>query len=88
MNISELSKLSLSELRDINRMVVELINHKRNIESFEKRVSLSVGMIVKVNHPKLYGKELEIVKVNRTKANLRVIGGYGSYNVPINLIEY
>jgi hypothetical protein len=88
MNISELSSLSLSELRNINKIVVQLINQKRDIESFQKKVSLSVGMKVKVNHPKLQGKELEIIKINRTKANLRVIGGFGSYNVPINLIEY
>jgi len=31
---------------------------------------------------------LEIVKINRTKANLRVVGGFASYNVPVSLIEY
>ena len=88
MNISELSKLSVSELRNINQIVVELIKQKRNIESLQKKVGLSVGMIVKVNHPKLQGRELEVTKINRTKANLRVVGGFASYNVPVSLIEY
>jgi len=88
MNYSELSKLSVTELRNVNQMVIELIKQKRNIESLEKKLSLQVGMTVKVNHPKLMGRELEVVKINRTKANLRVIGGFASYNVPVSMIEY
>ena len=88
MNYSQLSKLSVEELRDINRLVVDLIKQKRTIESLEKKVGLSVGMKVTVNHPKLRGRELEVTKINRTKANLRVIGGFASYNVPVSLIEY
>ena len=88
MNYSELSKLSIEELRNINQMVVELIKSKRTMESLIKKVALKVGMIVKVNHPKLMGRELEVVKINRTKANLRVIGGFASYNVPVSMIEY
>ena len=88
MNISELSKLSVEELRNINQIVVELIKQKRNIESLQKKVGLTVGMKVRVNHPKLQGRELEVTKINRTKANLRVVGGFASYNVPVSLIEY
>ena len=88
MNISELSKLSVEELRNINQIVVELIKQKRNIESLQKKVGLTVGMKVRVNHPKLKGRELEVTKINRTKANLRVVGGFASYNVPVSLIEY
>ena len=88
MNYSELTKLSESELRDINRLVVDLIKQKRTIQSLEKKIGLSVGMKVTVNHPKLRGRELEVTKINRTKANLRVIGGFASYNVPVSLIQY
>jgi transcription antitermination factor NusG len=88
MNYSQLSKLSVEELRNINKLVVDLIKQKRTIESLEKKVGLQVGMKVKVNHPKLRGWELEVIKINRTKANLRVVGGFASYNVPVSLIEY
>ena len=88
MNYSELSKLSVEELRNINSLVVDLIKQKRTIQSLEKKVGLHVGMKVKVNHPKLHGRELEVTKINRTKANLRVVGGFASYNVPVSLIEY
>jgi hypothetical protein len=87
MNYSELSKLSVSELRNINQLVVELIKQKRNIEALQKKVGLQVGMSVKVNHPKLAGKELFVNKISRTKATLSVKSG-ACYNVPISLIEY
>ena len=87
MNISELSKLSVSELRNINQIVVELIKQKRTIESLQKKVGLQIGMSVTVNHPKLVGKELFVNKISRTKATLSVKNG-ACYNVPISLIQY
>ena len=87
MNYSELSKLSVEELRNINKLVVDLIKQKRTIQSLENKVGLRVGMTVKVNHPKLRGKELSVNKINRTKATLSVKSG-GVFIVPISLIEY
>jgi hypothetical protein len=88
MNYSQLSKLSVEELRNINQMVIELIKSKRTLESLEKKMGLQVGMKVTVNHPKLKGKELVVTKINRTKANLQIVGTVGSYNVPVSMIEY
>jgi hypothetical protein len=65
-----------------------MIKFKRATEASLKKMELSVGMRVKVNHPKLMGRELVVNKINRTKATLGVIGGFGSYNVPITMIEY
>jgi len=90
MNYSELSNLSVAELRNINQIVIGLIKAKRTVESLQKKLGLSIGMIVTVNHPKLRGWKLEVVKINRTKATLRIADGIGgnSYNVPVSLIEY
>jgi DNA segregation ATPase FtsK/SpoIIIE-like protein len=88
MNISQLSSLSISELRDLNEAVVNMIKFKRATEASYMKRALSVGMRVKVNHPKLMGRELVVNKINRTKATLGVIGGFGSYNVPISMIEH
>ena len=89
MNFSQLNQMSLEELRNLNSLVVEVMKSKRAMASFEKKQELRVGMNVKVNHPKLMGKQLRVEKINRTKAFLKVLsGGFGSYNVPISMIEY
>ena len=87
MNISQLSSLSISELRSLNVAVIDMIKLKRNMESTLKKVGLSVGMSVRVNHPRLAGKELFVNKISRTKATLSLNGG-ACYTVPISLIEY
>jgi hypothetical protein len=87
MNISNLSSLSISELRSLNEAVISMIKHKRAMEASIKKVALSVGMTVRVNHPKLAGIELNISKINRTKATVHKPNG-AAYIVPISLIEY
>jgi hypothetical protein len=88
MNYSQLNQMSLEELRNLNSLVVEVMNSKRAMVAYEKKQELRVGMNVKVNHPKLMGKQLRVEKVNRTKASLKVLsGGFGSYNVPLTMIE-
>jgi hypothetical protein len=80
--------MSLEELRNLNSLVVEVMNSKRAMIAYEKKQELRVGMNVKVNHPKLMGKQLRVEKVNRTKASLKVLsGGFGSYTVPFSMIE-
>ncbi len=78
MNYSELSKLSVEELRNINKLVVDLIKQKRTIQSLEKKVGLRVGMNVRVNHPKLRGKELSNGNVYGGKRHRRKPETYNS----------
>ena len=88
MNYSQLNQMSLEELRNLNSLVVEVMNSKRAMVAYEKKQELRVGMNVKVTHPKLMGKQLRVEKVNRTKASLKVLsGGFGSYTVPLSMIE-
>jgi hypothetical protein len=60
---------------------------KRKESSLEKKFELQIGMQVKVNHPKLMGMKLVVNEIRQTKATLRVLDGFASYNVPINMIE-
>jgi len=87
MTYSELNSLSIEELKVLNNKVVELIKMKRYETTIETKSELRVGMNVSVNHPKLMGKQLRVEKINRTKASLKVLNGFGSYNVPISMIQ-
>ena len=87
MTYSELSTMTIAELRTLNSMVVETIKSKKSLLALEKKDELYVGANVKVNHPKLAGKQLVIEKINRTKAVVKVLNGLGGYNVPLSMIE-
>ncbi len=87
MTYSELAKMTIEELRNLNSMVVESIKSKKSVLALEKKDELYVGANVKVNHPKLAGKQLVIEKINRTKAVVKVLNGLGGYNVPLSMIE-
>lgn len=87
MTYSELAKMTIEELRNLNSMIVETIKSKKSVLALEKKDELYVGANVKVNHPKLAGKQLVIEKINRTKAVVKLLNGFGGYNVPLSMIE-
>ena len=84
---SIIAKASIEELRMLNETIINTIKYKRNLEASVKKVGLSVGMNVRVNHPKLAGQELSVNKISRTKATLSIKSGK-CFIVPISLIEY
>lgn len=92
MNYSELSQMSIEELRILNKKVVEVIKMKRSEVAIDVKEALYVGANVSVNHPKLAGKQCRVEKINRTKAVLKVLNGtsygsVGSYTVPLSMIQ-
>ena len=87
MTYQELNQMTIEELRMLNNRVVEVIKSKRTINALDVKEELYIGANVKVNHPKLMGKQLRVEKINRTKAVLKVLNGYGTYTVPMNMIE-
>ena len=77
----------MSELRNLNSMVIETIKSKKSLLALETKDSLYVGAMVSVDHPKMAGHELRITKINRTKAVCEMVNGKGSYNVPLTMIN-
>jgi hypothetical protein len=87
MTYQELNQLSIEQLRVLNNKVVEVIKMKKSENALSIKEELYIGANVSVNHPKLKGKQLRVEKINRTKAVLKVLNGYGTYTVPMNMIE-
>lgn len=87
MTYQELNQLSIEQLRMLNNKVVEVIKIKKSENALNVKEELYIGANVSVNHPKLKGKQLRVEKINRTKAVLKVLNGYGTYTVPMNMIE-
>jgi len=87
MTYGELNLMSIEQLRVLNNKVVEVIKMKKSENALSIKEELYIGANVSVNHPKLKGKQLRVEKINRTKAVLKVLNGYGTYTVPMNMIE-
>jgi len=92
MNYSELNQMTIEELRSLNSMVIDVIKSKKAMAGYETKQQLYVGANVKVNHPKLAGKQCRVEKINQTKCVIKVLNGpsYGrvsSYNVPLSMVE-
>ena len=87
MNYSELKNLSIEELRVLNSKIVEVIKIKKSELAWDVKNQLYVGANVSVNHPKMKGKQCRVEKINRTKCVIKVLNGYGSYNVPLSMVE-
>ena len=87
MNYSELAQMNLEDLRELNRMVIDVIKSKRSAAAYETKQELYVGANVTVDHPKLAGKQLRVEKINRVKCVLKVLNGPGTYTVPMNMIS-
>lgn len=85
MTQAQLNQLTLEQLSKLNKQVVDTIKSKR--KQLIAEVELNIGQKVKVNHPKLQGRTLIVKAIKRTTATLQVEGAFGSYKVPISMIE-
>ena len=87
MTVTELNRMTVDELRELNGLIVDAIKRKRTEVALNIKEKLYIGADVAVNHPQLMGKRLRVVKINRTKAKLKVVNGVGTWDVPLSMIE-
>lgn len=78
--------MDLDTLKVARDIIADCIDSKRKEVGMVVKSKLFPGLIVKVNHHKLAGKECEVVEIKRSKAIIKVVGG-GKYNVPLSLIH-
>lgn len=87
MTQSDLNKLSIEDLRRLNKMVIDTIKAKKKADSKDKRKTLSIGQKVVVEHRKTSGKVFIISDIRVTKATIKEQGGFASFEVPLSMIQ-
>jgi ribosomal protein S8E len=80
------SNLTVEELRILNQLVVRHIKAQRKSEALQNAATLTEGMVVRVNHPKLEGLTGKITKIKRTKCDIEITG-LGHYTVPMGIVQ-
>jgi hypothetical protein len=85
MTNSELMQMSLQELSDLNKRIIEVSKLKRQNLAFENKEQLLVGMIAEYigSSNNIHYKEFNIIKINRTKAECKCIVTGKSWNIQI-----
>lgn len=83
MNISELQKMSLDELRALRMVIDKFIDTK----AIKVAGELKVGDYVKINHKKVAGMTFAVIKINRKKIKVKKIDSNTTYTVSMTLIE-
>jgi hypothetical protein len=74
MSNTELMNLSVEQLRDLNKRIIEVVKFKQQSVAFVNKEQLSKGMVAEYvgNSTNIHYKEFEIIKINRTKADVNV----------------
>ena len=80
------SNLTVEDLRILNQLVVRKIKAERKSQALQNAATLTEGMVVRVNHPKLSGRTGTILKVKRTKCDIE-FAGLGRYTVPMSIVH-
>lgn len=82
-----IGELSYDELAILRSIVNTQLHFKQHDKTKIMKYMLRPGMLCKVNHSKVAGKEFIVKKVNRTKAVLTIAGTTQSFIVPMSMIE-
>lgn len=88
MNYNQLNEMSIEELKNLNRLLIEVIKSKQSMMAYEMKHSLKVGANVRIKHPKINPNEQFIVrKIKQKNASVVSVNGSRSYNVAMSLLE-
>ena len=75
--------LSVEQLRDLNKRIIEVVKIKQQSVAFVNKQQLVKGMVAEYvgNSTNIHYKEFEIIKINRTKAECKcvVTANFGTF---------
>ncbi len=84
----ELSQMTLTELTNLNQLVLAVLKAKRGLEGAQIATQLRVKQEVTINHSSHVGTVFIVDKINKSRAVCSVKGNpMKSYNVPFPLIN-
>ena len=75
MTNAQLINLSIEELTDLNKRIIEVVKIKRQSDAFVNKEQFAKGMVVEYvgSSRNIRYKDFEIIKINRTKAECKCV---------------
>lgn len=85
MTNSELMLMTISELTELNKRLIEVVKLKRQQESFVNKETLENGMYADYigSSSNIIYKEFQIIKINRTKADCKCLTTGKSWTISL-----
>lgn len=85
MTNAELMNLSVEQLRDLNKRIIEVVKIKQQSVAFVNKEQLAKGMVAEYvgNSTNINHKEFEIIKINRTKAECKCLHTGKYWNIQL-----
>ena len=89
---AQIDSLSIEDLRELNRYIVDNINEEKRRATFIAKKSVAVGMRVRINHPKAGTGIYVIDSIGRSNAKMIKEGTENSFprmitTAPLSLVE-
>ena len=85
----ELMQMSLQELSELNKRIIEVSKLKRQEVSFVNKEQLSIGMVAEYigSSTNIHYKDFEVVKINRTKAKCKCLHTGSYWDIQISNLK-
>ena len=68
----QLATMSTEELKSLKSAIVSQLNYRFGNELHEAKRNLYIGAICEVDHPKAYGKQFRVTKINPKNVKARL----------------
>ena len=79
--------MSTEELRSLHSAIVNQLNYRKSMELHRAKSQLYIGAVCKVDHPKAYGKQFRVEKINPKNVICRENGNGRKWTITASMLE-
>ena len=84
----QLAAMSTEELKSLESAIVSQLNYRFGNELTEAKRNLYIGAICEVDHPKAYGKQFRVTKINPKNVKCAEVGNPGMvWNITASMLK-
>ena len=82
----DFNSMTTEELKAIKSRIVSVLNYRFGNELHEAKKNLYVGAICEVDHPKAYGKQFRVEKINPKNVKCTEVGNGRKWNITASML--
>jgi hypothetical protein len=83
----DFNTMTTEELKALRNRITSVLNYRFGNELARAKSQLYVGALCKVDHPKAYGKQFRVEKINPKNVICREIGNNRKWTITASMLE-